>query len=105
MWTHPLLTCEPQHQAGTAVGTAIGLSLSSFILVQLLWLCAVLASPVSAAFLAYEGLDILPYQAREKQGYLFQSQKRKRLDYIPEIHLRRTVWPSGQRLFAGGAQL
>jgi len=73
VWTRPLLTSKPQHQAGVAVGTAVRLSLSSPVLVHLLGLCAALAAPVGVAFLAQETPDVLPYQTREKQAYLFQS--------------------------------
>lgn len=47
------------------------------MLVHLLWLCAVLAAPRGAAFLAQESADVLPYQAREKQTYLFQRQRKE----------------------------
>lgn len=68
-----LLTGEPQHYARIAGGTATGLSLSPSLLLNLLWLCAVLAPPVGAAFLAQESPDVLLYKAREKQAYLFLS--------------------------------
>lgn len=95
-----LLTGEPQHHARIAGGTATRLSLSPSLLLHLLWLCAVLAPPVGAAFLAQESPDVLPYKAREKQAYLFLSWRKKRLSYVPEIPLRRKMWHSGQRPFA-----
>lgn len=53
------------------------LSLPSSMLAHLLQLCAALAAPVGAAFLAQESPDTCPLQARENQTYLSQSQKKE----------------------------
>lgn len=69
--------CEPQHPACIAGSTAVNSPCHVSMLAHILQLCAALAAPVGAAFLAQESPDVCPRQAREKQTYPSKSQKKE----------------------------